>query len=228
MSRRLWLVRHGQTVWNTEQRFCGQGNSALSHEGLAQACWLAACLSTRKISALYSSDLPRAYETAALIAETHPRPLTIQGRAAWREMDFGEWEGLTYNEIVARFPAHAGFFDDPENCSPPGGETLSDLRRRVLAELAYVLEEEVQLAEGDIVIVSHGGPLRLLLTYILGMPPARQWQLDLAPGSLSALDLAPNPDTKEPLATLVLLNMQRALAAIFPPLSSEVDRRDEL
>lgn len=221
-------MRHGQTVWNAEQRFCGQGDSALSPEGLVQARWLAACLSTRKISSLYSSDLPRAYETAALIAETHPRPLTIQGRAAWREIDFGEWEGLTYSEIVARFPAHAGFFNDPENCSPPGGETLVNLRQRVLAELAYLLEEEIQLAEGDIVIVSHGGPLRLLLTHMLGMPPARQWQLDLAPGSLSALDLARDPDSTEPLATLVLLNMQRSLTAIFPPQSPEADRRDEL
>jgi broad specificity phosphatase PhoE len=207
-SRRIWLVRHGQTEANVERRFCGQGESALTREGREQARWLASSLSPRPLCALYSSDLRRASETAGLIAATEPRQLPIRTMAAWREIDFGAWEGLTYAEIAARFPENLGFFSDSLHCCPPGGETLEQLNQRVLEGLTHILKECESADAGEIVIVSHGGPLRLLLCNILGMPLERQWQFALEPGSLSALDLAPGQNAA-PTGTLALLNMQR-------------------
>jgi alpha-ribazole phosphatase len=222
-SRRLWLVRHGSTLWNKHQRFCGHSDIPLAPEGRAQAHWLAECLAAAPISALYSSDLLRARETAEIIAEARSQPLQVKIQAGWREIDFGAWEGLTYAEIVAQFPAHLGFFSDPENCSPPGGESLAHLCQRVLTALAQTVEGDGRAEDGDVVIVSHGGPLRVVLSSVLGMPLARQWQFALEPGSLSALDLLPSQDPAAPLGTLALLNANRDLAFMISPRVSKGD-----
>jgi len=206
LSRRIWLVRHGLTEWNTQQRFGGHRDIPLAREGRLQARWLARYLRGKKIIALYSSDLSRARETAQIIARTFTPPLTIQVSAAWRELDFGAWDGLTYAEIATAFPEQLDFFTDPEGVAPPGGETLLHLQRRVLLALGQACTAE----PGDLLIVSHGGPLRVLLSSVLGMPLARQWQLALAPGSLSALDLLPVQDVSAPSGTLALLNVQRS------------------
>ena len=141
VSRRIWLVRHGQTEANAEQRFCGWGESALTREGMEQARWLASYLSKRPLCALYSSDLRRALATAGAIAEAQQLPLAVRAMAAWREVDFGAWEGLTYAEIAARFPDRLDFFTAPAHYAPPGGESLTHLQQRVLTGLAHVLAE---------------------------------------------------------------------------------------
>ena len=202
-SRRLWLVRHGLTSWNRRQRFCGHNDISLAPEGYSQARWLAQQLRTERVGAIYASDLRRARETAEVIADARDQPLPIKAVTAWRELDFGEWDGLTYEAIAARFPEQLGFFTNPEQFSPPGGETLAQLKQRVLAGLAQLMTEQ---SKGDLVLVSHGGPLRMLLCCVLSMPLARQWQLVLEPGSLSTLDLLPVGDTSIPLGTLTLLN----------------------
>ncbi|SRR6266487_4065 len=202
-SRRLWLVRHGITRWNSEQRFCGYSDIPLLPEGRRQAQWLARRLSMERIAAIYSSDLLRARRTAEIIA--HPHSLQVNITAAWRELSFGDWEGLTYEQIVQRHRRQPDFFTDPVNVAPPGGESLTDLVRRV--QLAFT--ELVQEHEGAIVLVSHGGPLRTLLCGLLGMPLERQWQLCLDLGSLSALDILPPVEDTTPVATLALLNEQR-------------------
>jgi broad specificity phosphatase PhoE len=208
--RRIWLVRHGLTAWNMQQRFCGQSDIPLAPEGRAQARWLARCLRTQKIAALFTSDLRRACETAEIIAETYPQTISFQTRAAWREIDFGLWEGLTYTEIVERFPTQLDFFSRSEQSVPPGGESLAHLRSRVLEELRWMFHEGTTSVDGDILIVSHGGPLRVLLSSVLGMPVEREWQLALDPGSLSALDLW-SVDLSAPSGTLALLNLHRSI-----------------
>jgi alpha-ribazole phosphatase len=224
-SQRLWLVRHGSTLWNEQRRFCGHSDVPLTPEGRAQAAWLATCLSKVKIAAIYTSDLLRARETAAIIAESRTQAPPIQGEAAWREIDFGAWEGLTYAEIAAQFPDQLGFFSNPVGSSPPGGESLEQLSQRSLEALVRVLEVDNVSAKGDIVIVSHGGPLRVLLSSVLGMPLERQWQLALEPGSLSALDLLPMQNQALPLGTLALLNMHRSLASLLSPQDTDTSKK---
>ena len=153
----------------------------------------------------------RARETAALIGGSRVQPLPIHATSAWREINFGAWEGLTYVEIAAQFPAQLSFFSDPEVSSPPAGESLTHLRQRVLAAFEWTLADCEARGYGDIVLVSHGGPLRVLLSCVLALPLARQWQFVLDPGSLSALNLLPFQNPEAPLGTLSLLNFHRSL-----------------
>ena len=104
-----------------------------------------------------------------------------------REMLIGEWEGLTYDEIQARDPKRlAGWFEDPMRVSPPGGEALETLVARVQS----VLDDLRRLEEQhNVLLVSHGGTLRVLLCLALGMPPQNRWRLRLDEASISELYL---------------------------------------
>jgi broad specificity phosphatase PhoE len=209
--RRLWLVRHGTTLWNTEQRFCGHSDIPISSEGQTQARWLARRLRTQSITTIYTSDLLRARQTAEIIAAQSPHPVQIEVSSAWREIAFGAWEGLTYEQIARQFPSNLDFFKDPISASPPGGESLTILAQRiqqVFIALTHASSDPLA-QEGDSVLVSHGGPLRVLLSMILGMPLEQQWRLRLAPGSLSAIDFLPGIDDTMPITTLALFNVQR-------------------
>ena len=201
-TRRLWLVRHGLTDWNVQQRFCGHSDIPLSARGQVQALWIAEQLLKESISAIYTSDLVRARETAEIIASQRISAVQIRESVAWREMDFGEWEGLTYMQIVEKFKDQMGFFIAPEHHAPPNGESLTHLQRRVKDAFSAIARNDELLRVGDTVIVSHGGPLRILLCSILGMALQRQWQLQLDPGSLSAIDLLPGYESSEPRAIL--------------------------
>lgn len=206
--QRVWLVRHGLTQWNTQQRLCGQHDIPLSNTGKAQARWLASQLRDMPVTTVYTSDLGRARETAKLIASRRTAPVEVISSAAWREVAFGAWEGLTYAEIAVAFKDSLSFFADPELSAPPGGESLTDVLQRAQAALAEILHHISFSSTSDVVIVSHGGTLRGLLCTLLGMPLNRQWQLRLDPGSLSAVDLS-RGDNGSLVTTLALLNSQR-------------------
>ena len=235
--QRIWLVRHGPTTWNVQQRFCGTTDIPLSPIGRRQARHIASQLRARPIVAIYSSDLLRAKETAEIIvqkingkggrktAKVSPTPNnlhigktlavslphpTISSRVVvaspvWREIAFGAWEGLTYNEIATTFPDQLGFFTDPEHIAPPEGETLHDVLQRVYPVLLAIVQ---QGHSGEIVIVSHGGILRGLLCSLLGMPLRNQWQLHIDTGSLSVIDVSLD-EHGGLLASLVGLNVQQ-------------------
>lgn len=212
-TRRLWLVRHGATAWHTQQRFCGHSDIPLSVQGQVQARWLARQLQHEAIAIIYTSDLARARQTAEVIAGHRTQAVPLKVSAAWREIDFGAWEGLTYAEVAEQYKGQLGFFTDPVQYSPPGGESVAQLLQRIQAELAALTYRSGSPGAGDVVIVSHGGPLRLLLCSVLGMPLARQWQLRLDPGSLSAIDLLPAGDPQAPQAILALLNAHASTRA---------------
>jgi alpha-ribazole phosphatase len=204
--RRLWLVRHGETMWNREKRFCGHQDVALSPLGEAQARWAGEQLCDSPVVALYSSDLQRAHQTAEIIARNCSAPPTIKSSPAWRELFFGAWEGLTYPQIVSRFPDQLDFFTDPMQVSPPDGESLATLLQRVQAAFAQLTQDALSLPSGDIVLVSHQGPLRVLVCCMLSMPLDHHWQLRFDHGSLSALDFLVGVEDVASTMTLSLLN----------------------
>lgn len=225
--RRLWLVRHGTTSWNTTQRYCGWSDIPLSRTGRAQARWLAHQLAPIPLQAIYSSDLSRARETATYIAERQARSVPIRISEQWRELNFGAWEGLTYDMIASQFQTQLAFFTDPIHHAPPCGESLSDLLLRLEQALTRL---QAETTEGDIALISHGGPLRALLCSVLHMPLLAQWQLRLDPGSLSELDLLPTEQQAVektlqdafPTGMLVMLNRQR------PVYTRRIHRTSEL
>jgi broad specificity phosphatase PhoE len=210
--QRLWLVRHGATVWNQERRFIGHCDLALAPLGHTQARWVGRRLRLEHVTAIYSSDLQRAHETATIIATccSLQRPIVVS--PAWREMSFGEWEGLTYAQIVDQYKSHLDFFSDPIRYSPPGGEPFLHLVQRVQAAFAQLAQDAAKETDavnrGDIVLVSHAGTLRALLCSLLGMPLGHQWQLRLDHGSLSAIDFLPTAEDLASTVSLALLNVQ--------------------
>jgi probable phosphoglycerate mutase len=152
MSTELVLIRHGETVWNSEHRMQGQRNSALSELGRAQARALAKRLQNEPFDYLYSSDLDRALETARVIAAATGHGIRIDARL--RERCFGIFEGLTRDEMKERHPdEYARFRErDPDYCMP-GGESARAFHVRCMG----VLHDIVAVHTGRrVVVVAHG------------------------------------------------------------------------
>jgi broad specificity phosphatase PhoE len=149
---RILVARHGETDWNREHRWQGHSDTPLNDTGRAQARALAEELATESIDAVYSSDLIRAHETARLVAE--PRGLEVIAIRDLRERSFGSVEGMTTGEIQARFPGIELPWSD--------GETRKALTDRVLGALHRIAETH---PDASVLVVSHGGPLRAVLTH---------------------------------------------------------------
>jgi broad specificity phosphatase PhoE len=153
MSTTILLARHGETDWNRERRVQGHADRPLNETGIAQARALAETLAGEPIEAVYSSDLERAYETARIVAES--RGLGVTALRELREKHFGTWEGLTDVEVLERFPhAHDGPWGD--------AETTAELAERVLDALRRIAGRH---PGGQVLVVSHGGPLRAVLRH---------------------------------------------------------------
>lgn len=158
MERAL-LVRHGQTDWNAEGRWQGQIPTDLNADGHAQAQALARSLHGRPIGSIISSDLPRAYQTAEAIGQVVG--VAPQADEQWREFHLGIFQGHTRQEIETHFPYEwAAFRADYWGYVVPGGESRRALQSRVFAAWTALTDH----AKGpEVVIVSHGGSIRMLL-----------------------------------------------------------------
>ena len=172
---RIVAVRHGETVWNAEMRMQGQLDTALSERGRRQAARAAAALADEGIEAIVSSDLARAYDTAAAIAAVVGLPVAID--PGLRERSFGIFQGYTYAEIDARWPADALRWrrHDP-SFAPEGGESLIEFDARAVAAMTRIAEQ----ARGrSILVVTHGGVLDCLYRAASGLDldAPRTWEL---------------------------------------------------
>ena len=193
---RLLLVRHGETELNSALRYCGRTDVALSDIGLIQAERLRERLNPEKIDVIYSSDLKRALVTAQIIVFEHNLKVTACPELS--EIDFGQLEGLTFDEINRLYPEVARMWmKQAPDLVYPGGESLAELDKRVhqfRSRLEGHSEEEA------ILIVAHSGVLRTLLCQILGMEPRHRWQIRLDLASLTVIETYPES------AILTLLN----------------------
>jgi broad specificity phosphatase PhoE len=181
---RILLLRHAETDWNRERRFQGWRDIPLSPTGREQAESAARLLAASPLAAVWSSPLSRARETAALIAAPHK--LTVHEADAFKEMGFGEWEGLTRDEVRERFPdAHRAWAETPHDAAWPGAETLGAVRARALAGLDELREAH----QGQTVcLVSHGITSRILILEALGLGLDRLWSLGLSSTGISELE----------------------------------------
>jgi len=156
---RVLLVRHGLTDWNLSGRWQGYEPVALNDEGWAQARMLADSLRGRPIRTIVSSDLPRAFQTASAIGEV----VGVQPGAdeRWREFHLGIFQGLTRDEMIAKYPNEWEAFNaDYWDYVIPGGESRRMMQERVFS----AWEDAVATGIGpELVIVSHGGSLKMLL-----------------------------------------------------------------
>jgi broad specificity phosphatase PhoE len=157
------MVRHGETDWNRDNRFQGHADPPLNEAGRAQARTLAEKLAAEAASALYSSPLVRAYETASIVAQR--LALEVRISEALREVDVGSWSGLTRAQVEMTFPAGYRRWLESEH-GWDDGESYDDLGRRVVAEL---LEIAARHPDQQVLVVSHGGPIRSALAAAAGV-----------------------------------------------------------
>ena len=170
---KIIFVRHGQTEWNVLGRYQGQTDVALSPLGIEQAEKLAAHFPVDKIEAVYSSDLARAMKTASCVADRFG--LTVEPRPELRELNFGDWEGLTYDEIVAKWPdALENFFQHPDVLEIPHGESFPKLRKRALACVEEIVSRH---PDQTVAVFAHGAILRTILTAALHMDLQYVWTI---------------------------------------------------
>ena len=198
---RMLLLRHAETDWNRERRFQGGRDVPLSATGREQAESAARLLAATPLDAVWSSPLARARDTAAIIAAPHD--LAVQEAAAFREMGFGEWEGLTRDEVRERFAdAHRTWVETPQEAIWPGAETLAAVRTRALAGLAALRAAH----QGQtICLVTHGITGRLLILEALGLGPDRLWSFHLSSTGISELEFRDDWTTLHRMNSLIHL-----------------------
>ena len=183
-ATRLLLVRHAETDPAMRWRCHGRLDVELSAEGRRQAGELAAALAELPLASVYSSPLSRALDTARAIAAARGlEPVADDGLL---EIDFGELEGLTYEEIEAERPeVFRAWMEAPTSVRFPGGESFADLRARVVEAVGAIRERHAGEAAA---VVAHGGVVRAVLADVLGLDDDAVFRLDQAYGGLSVVD----------------------------------------
>ena len=181
---KLFIVRHGETVWNREGRIQGHTDVDLSERGRQQARLLAQRLKSVPLDSAYASDLCRASDTAAEILKGRDVPLYPTPRL--REYHKGAFEGLTEAELRARYPGeYPGYVAKDLDYAPDGGEST----RGVSARMTAVINEIKERHLGDnVLVVGHGGSLRAAMMALLGMPMDANWRFVFGNCTLTIVD----------------------------------------
>ena len=201
-SFRLFITRHGETEWSRARRFAGSGDLALTDLGRRQSEALAQALAGEAVAAVHASPAEPARAAAEMIAKPHRLEIAVD--ADFREMSFGDWEGLTGEDAAARAPAlFAEWREAPDRMTPPGGEPLTALAARVARGLARLREGG---ATGAVVLVTHAIVARLIVLDALGLGPGRLWSVDASPAGLTEIEYQPDWATVHRMNTLAHLH----------------------
>lgn len=191
VATRFILVRHGETAANREFRYLGSRDDVLSPHGLEQANLLAPALRAFSISSMYSSPLQRALQTGLAIQRVKNVPLQVLPALA--EQHYGSWEGLSRAEVLARSPQDAerllAWEQDP-TLEPPEGESLPQVQQRVRAAIEQL---SVERSGETVVLVSHVGPIKVLLCDALAAPLSSVFRIFLDPATISVVDWGTRP-----------------------------------
>ncbi len=183
MYTTLFLVRNADTEFTRDRRVAGRRDVGLSAAGRTQAESLRDALANRlEIAEILASPLPRAVETAEILAGAFGLGVVRDPRLI--DFDAGRWEARSHAEIGAS-PEYRKFIEDPVSESIPGGERLIDVRDRIVAAVSQALADNELGA--NIFLVSHAGPLRVLIAHYLGMSLVHYHRLRLSPASLTVL-----------------------------------------
>jgi ribonuclease H / adenosylcobalamin/alpha-ribazole phosphatase len=188
---RLFLVRHGETAQNIQMRYLGTCDEPLTDNGMRQAQLVADALSRIPISLVVSSPLRRAADTAARIQEACGADLKLDPRLA--EGSFGNWEGRTRDEVLKLGGNDAALlarWESDPSFSPPGGESILMIQKRIVSLVEDLTAEHP--AE-SVVLVSHVGPIKALLSAVLDIPLQATRRLFLDPATISVVEWGTHP-----------------------------------
>lgn len=179
----FYFIRHGRTLWNHSGRYQGITDVPLNDIGKKQAVLTAQRLKDISFDEIISSDLVRARETAEAIAELHGKDVRVM--KAFQELSFGDWEGLTFEEIERKWPGMiAEMYHHPDTLRLPHGESFGDLQKRTMAALKDII------SEGDnktYAIISHGAAIRTILCGLLEIPLDRSWNFSLGNAGITCM-----------------------------------------
>lgn len=167
---KIYMVRHGETEWNKDNKTQGMKDIPLTDKGKRQAMLLAKSLSDVHFDKIYSSDLLRAYDTAKTISDVNKTEIEINKN--FREVNFGKWEGMTPSQIDEYYPEeHKLWINSPQLIRLPGGETLNEASERASNALNKILDGYIQknVQNRSLLIVAHSGIIKLLILASLGI-----------------------------------------------------------
>lgn len=195
----LILVRHGLTNWTKEARYQGNSDIPLSKGGVEQAKKVAYQLKNERIDIAYTSKLKRAIQTAQEIVKFHKLKLIKKGEL--NERNYGKWEGLTLKEVKQKyFDDYKKYEKDRYKTRPPKGQSFFDLRKRIEPLIKKIIKQN---KDKTILIVSHNGPLRIIIGILMQYDGEKISSLYLQPTSLTVINI------KKGKAALRLMNCSK-------------------
>ncbi|MGX4762197.1 histidine phosphatase family protein [Corynebacterium minutissimum] len=201
MTRRLLLIRHGQTTYNATGRMQGHLDTELSEVGLSQARAAADLLVDKQITAIVSSDLIRARDTAAVIGEKLGIEVDVDKRL--RETHLGDWQGMTSVEVDEQYPGARAIWRHDPTWAPPQGESRVDVATRARPVIDELMRAHPEWDEGAVLVVAHGGAISALTCHLLGLDHHQYGILSgLKNTHWSQLTARPEFDASQPLSPL--------------------------
>lgn len=182
---RLYITRHGETVWNTQKRMQGHKDSPLTEKGIHQAEQLARKLADIQLDAVYASSSGRTIQTARILAGDRKTPVIPLDEL--REISLGEWEGRTFEEVEAENPEqYRNFWECPHRYEPSGGEGFPDIRRRIGEILSTLVSRH---DGGNLLVVTHAVALKTIMAIVENKDWKDLWTgAFIHPTSLSELE----------------------------------------
>ena len=183
MSTTLILIRHGETSYNRDRRYQGYRDTSLTRKGKRQTRETALRLRNEPLDAIYSSDLKRTRYMAEIINSYHSLKINILPEL--REIDFGDWEGKTYNEIQREWKGLlSGWEKEPSKIKIPNGESIQELAKRTRTIIKKIISAH---SNQKVAIITHGGPIRIILMDALGLGADNWWKTITSNGGISII-----------------------------------------
>jgi phosphoserine phosphatase len=181
---KIILVRHGRTLWNREEIFRGTEDVPLDDYGRREAASVREVLRSTGIHAAYSSPLSRARETAEIILQPHG--IQVRSHAGLADLHFGDWQGLSHQEVKARYPGlYTQWKRAPHSVVFPNGQSLDSVRDRAL----QVTREAVEKHKGQaVLLVAHRVVNKVLICALLGLDNSHFWQIAQDPAAVNVLE----------------------------------------
>ncbi|WP_024629367.1 MULTISPECIES: histidine phosphatase family protein [unclassified Paenibacillus] len=195
-SREIVLIRHGTTAWNLEKRYLGHTDIGLLPEAEQELALLREEISHVTWDALYCSDLLRCQQTLTHIAPSQAGQAKLDARL--REIDFGQWEGLTYDQLKDN-PQYRNWIDAPQEVTPPKGEPWKAFAARIdsFLEESLLSSSRIQHSRNTnvpkIAVITHGGVIRYMVSRLI--PHQGFWDTQVIPGQAIKIRLDGDGDS---------------------------------
>lgn len=191
---KIYLIRHGQTDWNLAHRIQGQRDIPLNETGRRQAAQLAEGMKERPVARVFTSRLSRARETAEAVADSQGVSLYLVD--GLEEISYGQWEGMTMEEIRQAYPAEYDvWWKDPVNGAPPGGESQMDVLVRTARAMEAIKANMASDGAKAVAVISHGASICCILPWLLkeGMP--KEDGFSIMNAAITVIDYDPESGT---------------------------------